>query len=475
MRAGRLPRSRKAGYGAAEIGITSIEFFLQFYVLKFYTDVVGLAPGMAGLALGLAMAWDAIAEPLMGTISDHTRTRWGKRLPYVVGGAPLLAASFALLFAPPHLDTQAEKFWFLLLVYILVNTGMTIVAVPHAALGGELSRDMDERTEIFGWRFLFTNVGLVLGILIPGLTAAGASAGSGTDDVTGTAGTASVYIAVILCASCLVTFLSARGLDTPSTQAELSLRSHARSLVTTLANRPFLVLLATYVLGSVGRTINAAVALFYYEHRLHLAQSDVNLYVLLPFGCLIAGSILFWLFLSRRFGKRLPAFWGIFLIGLLTCVIYPVLPSGQLLGPILVAIVGGVLVGALFLIESTVADVVDYDEVRTGLHREGLYFGLWRMGTKLSRAVGLALSGALLGVIDFERGAAAQHPDTELGLALIFGPGVGGFLMLAALVFLYMPLDRARMQRIRRILELRQTRRARVAARAARDSGSAAS
>ncbi len=461
MRAGRLPRGRKAGYGAAEIGITSIEFFLQFYVLKFYTDVVGLAPSMAGLALGLAMAWDAIAEPLMGTISDHTRTRWGKRLPYVVGGAPLLAASFVLLFAPPALATQAEKFWFLLLFYILVNTGMTIVAVPHAAFGGELSSDVDERTEIFGWRFLFTNVGLVLGILIPGLAAAGAGAG----DATAMAGTASAYIAVILCAACLVTFLSTRGLDTPSTEPAVSLRSHGRSLLTTLANRPFLVLLATYVLGSVGRTINAAVALFYYEHRLRLAQSDVNLYVLLPFGCLIAGSILFWLFVSRRAGKKLPAFWGIFLLGLLTCVVYPVLPPGQLLPPILVAIAGGVLVGALFLIESTVADVVDYDEVKTGLHREGLYFGLWRMGTKLSRAVGLALSGALLGAVGFERGAPAQHPDTELGLALIFGPGVGGFLMLAALVFLCMPLDRARMQRIRRILALRQARRQALRAR----------
>jgi GPH family glycoside/pentoside/hexuronide:cation symporter len=467
-----LPRGRKAGYGAAEIGITSIEFFLQFYVLKFYTDVVGLAPGMAGLALGLAMAWDAIAEPLMGTISDHTRTRWGKRLPYVVGGAPLLAASFMLLFSPPHLDTQAEKFWFLLLFYILVNTGMTIVAVPHAAFGGELSSDLDERTEIFGWRFLFTNVGLVLGILIPGLVAATAGAGDSAADATATAGTASAYIAVILCASCLVTFLSTRRLDSPSTQAAVSLRSHVRSLATTFANRPFLILLATYVLGSVGRMINSAVALFYYEYRLGLAQSDVFFYVLLPFGCLIAGSIVLWLFLSRRFGKRLPAFWGIFLLGLLTSVVYPVLPRGQLLPPILVAIVGGVLVGALFLIESTVADVVDYDEVKTGLHREGLYFGLWRMGTKLSRAVGLALSGRMLGVIGHQSGAPVQHPDTELGLALIFGPGVGAFLMLAAFVFLCMPLDRARMQRIRRILELRQARRqARRDAPAARASG----
>ncbi len=212
------------------------------------------------------------------------------------------------------------------------------------------------------------------------------------------------------------------------------------------------------MLGSAGRAINAAVALFYYEYRLGLPESDVFLYVLLPFGCLIAGSILLWLFLSRRFGKKLPAFWGIFTLGVLTSVVYPILPRGELVPPILVAIVGGILVGALFLIESTVADVVDYDEVKTGLHREGLYFGLWRMGTKLSRALGLALSGWMLGIIDFQRGTPVQHPDTELGLALIFGPGVGSFLILGALAFLCMPLDRARMLRIRRIIERRKAR-----------------
>lgn len=448
----RLPRHRKAGYGAAEIGITSIEFFLQFYVLKFYTDVVGLDAAWAGLALALAMVWDAIAEPLMGTISDHTRTRWGKRLPYIVGGAPLLGASFVLLFAPPLLDGQAAKFGYLLLVYILVNTGMTIVAVPHAALGGELSSNLDERTEIFGWRFLFTNVGLVVGITLPGLISAGA--GSATAAAT----ESTSYIAGFLCVACLVTFWATRGLDTPSAEARASLRSHLRNLATTLTNRPFLVLLATYVLGSAGRAINAAVALFYYEYRLGLPESDVFLYVLLPFGCLIAGSILLWLFLSRRFGKKLPAFWGIFTLGVLTSVVYPILPRGELVPPILVAIVGGILVGALFLIESTVADVVDYDEVKTGLHREGLYFGLWRMGTKLSRALGLALSGWMLGIIDFQRGTPVQHPDTELGLALIFGPGVGSFLILGALAFLCMPLDRARMLRIRRIIERRKAR-----------------
>ncbi|WP_428264232.1 MFS transporter [Haliangium sp.] len=458
-----LPRGRMAGYGAAELGITAIEFFLQFYLLKFYTDVVRLEADIAGLALALAMVWDALTDPLMGTISDQTRSRWGKRRLYILLGAPILGASFVLLFSPPALDTQAAKFAFLLVSYLLVNTGMTIIAVPHAALGGELSADVDERTEIFGWRFLFTNLGLVLGIVLPGLVAAYAGGGP-NGRVTASATPASYLVALVLVAAAGVTCWATRGLDKPSVEVAVTLRRYLRALAATMTNRPFLVLVAAYVLGSAARAVNAAVALFYYEYRLGLAEADVLLYVLLPFGCLIAASIILWLRLAHRYGKRRPAVWGIFALGLLTAVGYAILPKHGLTGPIIVAVVGGVLVGAVFLLDSTVADVVDYDEVWTGSHREGMYFGFWRLSTKLARAVGLAASGLLLEAIGFDGAHTVQSPETEFGLAMIFGPGVGGMFMIAALVYLFMPLDRDRVRRVRRILDLRRARRARRAA-----------
>ncbi len=451
----RLPRHQKVGYGTVELGITAIEFFLQFYLLKFYVDVVGLEADVAGLALALALIWDAVTDPLMGTISDQTRSRLGRRLLYVLAGAPILGASFVLLFSPPALDTQAAKFWFLLISYMLVNTGMTIVAVPHAALGGELSGNIDERTEIFGWRFLFTNFGLVIGIVLPGLVARNASAGAENGQVVTSATSASYYVAALVVVAALVTFWATRRLDRPSGEARVTMRGYLKALGQTVTNRPFIVLVITYVLGSIGRAINSAVALFYYEYRLGLPEDQVLQYVLLPFGLLIAASVGFWWWLSNRYGKKMPAFWGIFTLGVATSLIYPVLPKHDFTGPVLFAFGGGILVGAIFLLDSTVADVVDYDEVHTGSHREGMYFGFWRLSTKLARALGLAFAGKMLDLAGFDSHQATQSADTEWGLALIFGPGVGIFLTLGALVYLLMPLNRARVLRIRRILDMR--------------------
>ncbi len=457
---GRLSLGRKAGYGTVELGISAIEFFVQIYLLKFYTDTVGLSPSLAGLALALAVIWDAITDPIMGTVSDHTRFRAGKRVPYVVLGAPLLAASFLLLFSPPQMATELERFAFLLVGYILVNSGMTLMAIPHAALAGELSNDLDERVELFGWRFVFANLGLLLGIVIPGIVVY--MAGENTAGaVSEHSGTASRYVAVVVIASAVVTALACVRFDRPSTEPPMSLATYLRGLLSVISNRPFLILVAAYIIGSVGRALNSAVALFYYQYRLMLPDTEVLFYVLLPFVCLISLSVVLWLRLASRYGKKLPAVFGIAALGVMTAVVYPILPAGQLWPPIAVAIVGGVLVGAIFLLDSAVTDIVDYDEVRTGAHREGLYFGFWRMGTKLARAVGLALAGFLLDFVGFDPDASSQSAEAIGGIALIFGPGVGVCFVIGAAVYGWMPLDRATSRRIRRILDQRQQNRQR--------------
>lgn len=149
-----------AGYATAEIGITAVEVLAQIYLLEFFVSAVGLKASLAGLALSLAVLWDAISDPLMGTISDRTKTEFGKRRPYILVGGFLLAASIYWMFSPPQLETQTEKFLFLLGIYLLVNTAMTILAVPHIALGGEMTFVPSERTRIFGWRFFSATLDL---------------------------------------------------------------------------------------------------------------------------------------------------------------------------------------------------------------------------------------------------------------------------------------------------------------------------
>ncbi len=465
-----VPLVVKAGWGAGELGMTAAEFFVQVYLLKLYTEGVGLEPGAAGLALALAVAWDAAADPLVGALSDRTRTGWGKRRPYFILGAPALALTFVLLFAPPALASQVGKAAFLLSSYLLFNTAMAVVTVPHTALGGELSDDPGERTALFGWRFLFINLGLVTGILVPGLAAVLVGPELAVDvtpaDALARARLAAYWIALAVVATAWVAAWATRGRDEASAErGRLSLAALARGLASVARNRPFRVLLVTFIVGSVARAVNASTALFYYQHRLRLAEGQVFLHVLLPFTLLIALSILAWTRLARRFGKKRAACAGVLSLGVLTTVAYPLLPAGQVAPAMAVAVLGGLFAGAVFLLDSTVADVVEYDELKTGEHREGLYFGLWRMATKLARAAGLVLSGVLLQAVGFHSGASVQGSGVGRGLALVFGPGVGLLFVAAAVVYMRMPLDDDTHRRVLRLLARRAAvRRAREAA-----------
>jgi len=443
--------ARMAGYGSGVLGVAAVEFFVRVYLLKLYTDEVGLSPAIAGAMLAVAALWDGVTDPVMGELSDRTRARAGRRRPWIAAGALLTAGSFLALFSPPALGTPAAKALYLLATYVVFNTALTVLAVPHAALGGELTGDPRGRTQVFGWRFLFTNVGLLVGILVPAVAAAEGGVRAGA-----------LWLAPAVVLGGAVAFLATRGRDAPDRSgARFSPGAVVRSTARVFRMRAFRPLLAAYVVGSVAMTLNSAVALFYYEHRLGLGEREVFLAVLLPFALVIALSIGGWSILANAFGRRRTAFLGVLALGIGTSVVYPFFPPGELLGPVLWAIAGGALVGSVFLLDATVADVVDLDEAVTGVHREGVYFGTWRMASKIARGGGLVLTGVLLGSIGFDAGAEDQSAATALALAWIFGPGVGALFVLAALLWLLVPMGKELRARVRRVLDRRISRRTR--------------
>ncbi|HSG17462.1 MAG TPA: MFS transporter, partial [Anaerolineae bacterium] len=132
-----------------------------------------------------------------------------------------------------------------------------------------------------------------------------------------------------------------------------------------------------------------------------------------------------WIWAARRYGKKAAGVTGVCGLGASTAVVYPLFPVGDLGAPLIYSLVGGVLAGAIVLLDALVADTIDYDRLKTGLDREGLYFGVWRMGTKLARALGLGLNGVVLWAIGFAEGTTVQAPETGWRLALLFGPLVG--------------------------------------------------
>ncbi len=440
----RLGVGLQVGYGAAEVGLNAVETALRLYLLIYYTDVVGLRPGLAGLAAAIALVFDAITDPLMGAVSDRRRDAPGGRHVFVLLGAVLLATGVVSLFDPPPVAAQGAKFAWLLGSYCFLNLGLTVIAVPYLAMASELTGDPHERSVLFAWRMGCANCGALIAAALPGLVG-----GVGAMAVAGR-----VIAAVVVAGGAITWFATrnARRIEVPASRDR-----PLRDLLSPFANPSFRPLGIAYVVATIGIGVNAAVALYYYEYRLGLDTSQVQA-ILVVFMAAFTLSIVAWVRIARRFGKLGPLVTGAIVLGASTTVLYLALPRGAFVVPLVVGGIGiGSFVGCIALIYSLLTDVVDHDRVRTGAHRAGIYFGLWRFLSKVARAAAVAGTGVVLEWAGFEPGV-VQTPMVERTLVWLFGPGVGVFFLVAGLVLLRYRFTRAKQEQVQRLLRLRARR-----------------
>ncbi len=156
----RRPTLSLAAYGLPAFGLEATVFMSSLYLVKFATGSLAIAPVVVGLILGIGRLWDAVSDPLVGYASDRTRTALGRRRPWMLVGAPLLAAAFAALWmeiGEPGSLTRVAAF---ALATLGFYSAVTLVAVPHAALGASLARAAHSRNRLFAARAIFKNLGL---------------------------------------------------------------------------------------------------------------------------------------------------------------------------------------------------------------------------------------------------------------------------------------------------------------------------
>lgn len=447
-----LPRSVQAGYSVAEVGINLVETTMRIYALAFYTDEVALAPGLAALALGLAIVWDAVTDPLMGVISDRTRHRFGGRRGYLPLGGVLLALGVWMVFRPPELISQGARFAWLLGAGCCLNTGMTVLSVPYMAMAGEMTADAHARASLFGWRFAAANLGALAAAVLPAWFLGGDGGAAAMPAAAGS-------MAAIVVLTALGTWRATRRVAFVGPGGTVPAAAPWRgAFLGALQNRAFRPLLLAYVIATIGIGINAATFLYYYEHRLALPPGRTQA-VLVVFLAVFTLSILPWVLAARRWGKRRPVVVGATVLGVGTAALYASAGPGWFLVVLLVGAVGlASCVGCVVLIDAMLTDVLDHDLVRTRQVRSGLFFGVWRFASKLARAIAVGAAGLLLAAVGYREGAAAQPPAVETALVWLFGPGVGATFVLAAVVLWRYRFDERKLGQVRRILDRRRER-----------------
>lgn len=421
---------RLAAYAFAESGIFAVEFFVRLQLLIFYTDRLGIESLLASLAAGIALLWDAFIDPFVGSLSDTFKSRWGNRKPFLVTGAILIVPSLVWIFTPWREAGSVGIFAQLTLANLILNTGITFVTVPHAAIAAEISRDASVRIRIFAARLVFANIGLIIGLLVP---AAILKTGrmNGTSETTAY-GTIALVIGLVAFFAVMVCVASLKKSAPVSPTAG---RGFWKDLQSARKNSFFTWFFVAGFLAYIGVAINSTLARYYYDHYLKFSEDDLAL-VLVVFILVWSASAILWVKIADRFGKDLPATLGIVGLGVMSAVAYPFFPAGRLAGPIAAAVFGGFFTGCILLFDSYVADAADLDRNSTGENREGLYFGVWKFGIKASRGVAVVFSGLLLSAIGYQSGVV---PDVtvKFRIALLFGPVVGAIFVLSGLVFYF--------------------------------------
>jgi GPH family glycoside/pentoside/hexuronide:cation symporter len=426
------------------LGVFMASMLVNFYLLKFSTDVLLIAPATVGLVFGIARFWDAFTDPLVGHLSDRTRTRWGRRRPWLAASAIPVAVAYAAIWTPPSGLEGATLIVWMTVAILAFYTAITTFSVPYHALGAELSESYHDRTRVFGAKALGDHLGIV------------AAAGSillleRAADPRAAAAAVALFAGLLMVVAIGWTVVGLREPD--HHQGRGGSRDPYRSFGDVFRNADARLLLAIFFLEMLGYQCFVVLLPYLTEYILETPGSTA-FYL---FGAIAATlvSIPIWVRLSRRFDKvrlwtgslwvKAAVFLGIgavragdqWEIAALTVVFGATTGAGAVLGP------------------SLKADVVDADEARTGERKEGTFFATWGLAIKLAVGLAILLSGFVLSSTGF-RPNEAQSPEALWGIRFLVSLFPAACHGLAIVLLRRMQMSEGTHREIRRRIEARR-------------------
>ena len=424
---GKLSWGVKLAYGGPGFAGAAMAIPIGIFMPVFYSDVV-LAPlGMIALATAIARALDALTDPVVGWLSDKTRTRYGRRKPWILAGTPLAALFFWLLFSPPEgLDPSSAVLWFGTM-FALFFLFQTIEGVPLAALGAELTPDYKERNSVFGVRALFIALGTMVAALVPAILTGQLGPGHEREIFSGMSATYGIVWLVLMCIMLAAVSEHREYAERPTNPLVPGVRRALR-------NRPFAILLLSGVVGAIPGAVPAV--LMPYFVRYVLQPEDPVVWIGTFLFLYLGTGLLFvplWLWVAQKFGK-LRAFISATCVGVSASLLYFFAGPGDLAWAGAVYFVSGTqAMAGTFLIPAMAADVIDYDELRTGLRREAQYTSFWSVIPKLVSIPGYSIPLALLAGVGYVPNE-IQTAEVQFTISFLYSLFPAAFFVVALLI-----------------------------------------
>lgn len=449
----RLPLGVMAAYGFLAFPLAATVLSLQVFLPTYYAQATGLSLTMIGGVLLIARLWDTVTDPIVGYLSEKTPARFGRRRLWVLLGSPFIALSVWMLFQPP----ENPSAFYLLGWAIVIYLAGTAVVVPTYAWGAELSPEYHERSRISGVRVLFGLLGSLAALTLPLLLGQSAETTSAAEPaatgVTENLGPilqsnslmviASLVLAVIVC-SLFVPDTGKSKLPKGSILASFSLFKQAP---------PVRQLMVSYLLNGIANALPATLFLLFATHV--LGAADQAGFLLVVYFGVCALSVPLWVMASRRWSKH--ATWRIAMTAACLAFVWvPFLGAGDTTAFLIIVIATGIAAGADLVLPAAIqADLVDWDEDKTGYRRTGIFFAVWGTASKLTFAIAIGLAFPLLDLAGFS--ATGTNGTSELlVLSLLYGGLPVALKISAVLLMRNYPITRAVHDQIRQRLTLTQ-------------------
>jgi GPH family glycoside/pentoside/hexuronide:cation symporter len=445
----------KLAFGVGDLGPAIVSGINGFFLNAFLLDVAGLRPAMAGTIFLIVKVWDAVNDPLLGSLSDRTRTRWGRRRPWLLFGAVPFGLFFFLQWLVPPLGDVA-KFWYYLIIAVLLDAAFTAVNVPYTSLTPELSHDYDERTSLSSYRMSFSILGSVIAVSLHSvIVRAFSQPGSSRSVYLGYMVSGAIWATLITIPS-LVTFAFTRERHHPEAQAEGP--GFLEGLRIAFRNRAYLAVIAIYLLAWLSVQFVQNNLILYVRYWADAERFFPMLILAVQFSGFL--FIMVWNQVSRRIGKQRTYYIGMGFWIVVSLLLFFVRP-GQIAPLFVLAVLAGGGVSISYLIPwSMLPDVIELDELETGQRREGVFYGFFVFLQKLGISLGMAVSNYVLEATGYVNQVAgqpppAQPPAVQLALRLFVSAVPAGILLISFLAVRAYPITRERHSQIRAELQQR--------------------
>lgn len=423
----------KLAYGAADFGFAFTDSAVAVLFAIFLTDIVGLAAAQAALAVFIGKSWDYINDPLIGYFTDRTRSRWGRRRPYLLFGMLPFGLAFLMMWWIPPITASWGLVAYYAFAYFFFDTTVTFVTMPYFALTPELTQDYDERTSLTSYRMFFSLVGGLVAFVVP-LAIIGETIPSNADRAL----MMGLIFGLASALPLLLTFFATRERREYVTQKQPGLRESLRAV---RRNRPFVFAMGIFLFTWTAMSIIENQLFYFLEYRMGL-EEEAPLVAAAVFVTAILVLPL-WVWLSKRTDKRRSYIFGmLFLSGVMVTLVFidPSLGLPVVLG---LAALAGVGVSAVHVLPwAMIPDAVEVDELETGARHEGMFYALVTLFRKVASSIAIPLALLLLDRSGFVSNLDQQPASALWAIRLLIGPIPSIFLLAGILFAFYYPLSR---------------------------------